>query len=256
VQRGADRSPDAPDPTEGVDTDERFRTALRFGIGGHLGDNAGVSLAFVTSIPAMTTFKLYYTPTSCGAANFLAASIGGLQFDSETVDLATHKTKSGADFYSINPKGNVPTIVLPDGKILNENVATLTYLADAGNAGLAPKDGTPERYEYLNHLAFVATELHKGVGALFNPGLSPEAREGAKGNALKKIDQLVGLLDGGKKSFLNGKSLSAADLYAYIVLSWTGYLKIELSPAAQTYFDGIKANEGVQKAHAAIAALQ
>ena len=150
----------------------------------------------------------------------------------------------------------MPTIVLPDGKILNENVAALPYLADAGNAGLAPKEGTPERYELLNHLAFVATELHKGVGALFNPGLSPEAREGAKANALKKIDQLVGLLDGGKKSFLNGKTLSAADLYAYVVLSWSGYLGLQLSPAAQAYFDGIRANEAVQKGHAAIAALQ
>ena len=210
----------------------------------------------MASIPPMTTFKLYYTPTSCGAANFIAASIGGLQFDSETVDLPTHKTKSGADFYTINPKGNVPTVVLPDGTMFNENVATLTYIADAGNAGLAPKEGTPERYEYLNHLAFVATELHKGVGALFNPGLSPEAREVAKGNALKNIDQLVGLLDGGKKSFFNGKTLSAADLYAYIVLSWTGYLGIQLSSEAQAYFDGIKANEGVQKGHAAMSALQ
>ena len=71
--------------------------------GEHVGDSPGVSRAFAISIPAMTTFKLYYTPTSCGAANFLAASIGGLQFDSETVDLPTHKTKSGIDFYTINP---------------------------------------------------------------------------------------------------------------------------------------------------------
>lgn len=204
----------------------------------------------------MTTFKLYYTPTSCGAANFITATIGGLAFESEVVDLQTHKTKSGADFYAINPKGNVPTIVLPNGTILNENVATLTYLADAGNAGLAPKEGTPERYQYLNHLGFVASELHKGVGALFNPGLSPEAREGAKGMATKKIDQLVSLLDGGKKQFLNGTSLSAADVYAYIVLSWTGYLGIPLSAEAQAYFDGIKAHEGVQKGHAAIQAAQ
>jgi glutathione S-transferase len=204
----------------------------------------------------MSTFKLYYTPTSCGAASFIAATIGGLKFDSETVDLGSHKTKSGADFYAVNWKGNVPTIVFPDGTVLNENVATLSYIADAGNAGLAPKEGTPERYEFLNHVSFVATELHKGVGALFNPTLSPEAKEAAKGNALKKIDQLLALLDGGKKPFLNGKSLSAADIYAYIVLSWCGYLGITLPAAAQTYFDGVKANEGVQKGHAAIAALQ
>jgi len=204
----------------------------------------------------MTSFKLYYTPTSCGAASFLAASIGGLEFDSELVELATHKTKSGVDFFTINPKGNVPTIAFPDGSILNENVATLTYLADTGRANLAPKEGTPERYQYLNHVAFVATELHKGVGALFNSSLSPEAREGAKSNANKKIDQFIGFLDGGKKSYLNGKTLSAADLYAYIVLSWTGFLGMTLSPQAQAYFDHIKANEQVQKGHAAIAALQ
>ena len=107
----------------------------------------------------MPSFKLYYTPTSCGAANFLTATIGGLDFDSEVVDLASHKTKSGVDFYTINPKGNVPTIVFPDGSMLNENVATLTYLADTGDAGLTPAEGTPERYQYLNHVGFVANKV-------------------------------------------------------------------------------------------------
>jgi glutathione S-transferase len=207
-------------------------------------------------VPAMSTFKLYYTPTSCGAASFLTAKIGGLAFDAEVVDLPTHKTKSGADFYKINPKGNVPTIVFPNGSILNENVATLTYLADTGNAHLAPKEGTPERYQYLNHVAFVATELHKGIGALFNSSLSPEAREAAKTNAAKKVDQLLAFLDGGKKPFLNGKTLSAADLYAYIVLSWSGYLKLQLAAEAQAYADHIKTLDVVQKAQKEMAALQ
>lgn len=202
-----------------------------------------------------TTIKLYYTPTSCGAANFLAAKIGGLTFDSETVDLATHKTKSGVDFYSVNPKGNVPTIVLSDGTILNENVATLTYLADAGNAALSPKEGTPERYHYLNDLGFVASELHPAFGALFNPKLAGEARDAAMANVLRRVDKLVTLLEGGKRSFLNGKSLSAADLYAYIVLSWCPHLGVTLPPAAQAYFDGLKGNESITKASAAMAAM-
>jgi glutathione S-transferase len=202
----------------------------------------------------MSKFKLFYTPTSCGAANFLTATIGGLEFDSEVVDLQTHKTKSGVDFYTINPKGNVPTIAFPDGSILNENVATLTYLADAGNADLAPKEGTAARYQYLNHVGFVASELHKGVGALFNPSLSAEAREAAKVMAGKKIDLLVKLLDDGKKRYLDGVSLSAADLYAYIVLSWTGFLGIPMSAPAQAYADGIKADERVAKALGVLAA--
>lgn len=204
----------------------------------------------------MTAFKLYYTPTSCGAANFLTATIGGLTFDSETVDLPSHKTKSGEDFYKINPKGNVPAIVFPDGRLLNENVATLTYLADTGNAHLAPKEGSPERYEYLNHIAFVSSELHKAYGPLFNPALSPDAREAVMKNLMRRVELLVGLLDGGKKAFLNGKTLSAADVYAYIVLSWSTYLGVTLSAEAQAYCDGIKANPAVAKAQASMAALQ
>ncbi|NUO50487.1 MAG: glutathione transferase GstA [Polyangiaceae bacterium] len=200
-----------------------------------------------------TPFKLYYTPTSCGAANFLAATIGDLAFDSETVDLRTHKTKSGTDYYTINPKGNVPTIVFPDGSILNENVATLTYLADKGNAGLAPKEGSQERYAYLNDVGFVASELHPAYGALFNPNLTPELREAATNNARRRVDKLVGLLDGGKKPFLNGKSLSAADLYAFIVLGWSKSLGVNIPPAAQAYVDGISKLDKVTKAKAAMA---
>ena len=202
----------------------------------------------------MTNFKLYYTSTSCGAASFIAATIGELTFDSETVDLGSHKTKSGADFFAVNPKGNVPTIAFPDGSILNENVATLTYIADKGNAGLAPKEGTPERYQYLNHIAFVNSELHPAFGPLFNPKLSPEAREAAVANVLKRADKLAKMLGG--KSYLNGKSLSTADIYAYIVLSWAGFIGVKLPDAIQAYFDGLKANPGIQKGHAAIAALQ
>ena len=199
-------------------------------------------------------FKLYYTPTSCGAANFITATIGGVTFDSETVDLGTHKTKSGADFYAVNPKGNVPTVAFEDGTILNENVATLTFLADQGNAGLAPKEGTTARYHYLNHVAFVSTELHPAFGTFFNPNLSPEARAAAEKNVQHRLGKLTKVLDG--NAYLNGESLSAADVYAYIVLSWSGYVSVTLPAPVQAYFDGLVANPEIQKAQAAMVALQ
>jgi glutathione S-transferase len=46
------------------------------------------------------------------------------------VVLSTHLTASGVDFYTINPKGNVPCLVLEGGVVLNENAATLQYIAD------------------------------------------------------------------------------------------------------------------------------
>ena len=49
---------------------------------------------------------------------------------------------------------------------------------------------------------------------------------------------------------------SAADIYAYIVLSWTGFLGMTLSAPAQAYFDGIKADERVAKAQSVLAAAK
>jgi hypothetical protein len=40
--------------------------------------------------------KLYYTPTSCGAASFITAHTAQLDnVDVETVELSTHKTAGG-----------------------------------------------------------------------------------------------------------------------------------------------------------------
>jgi glutathione S-transferase len=74
--------------------------------------------------------KLYYTSGSCAAASFIAAFIANVPIETEQVNLREHKTSSGVDFYSINPKGNVPTLVLDDGTILNEGAAILQYIAD------------------------------------------------------------------------------------------------------------------------------
>lgn len=198
-------------------------------------------------------FKLYYTPTSCGAANYITATLGGVEFDSEVVDLKTHTTASGVNFYDINPKGNVPTIVFDDGTLLNENVATLTFLADIGSADLAPEHGTPARYQYLNDIGFISSELHKAFGALFVASLSDAARRAAKATASQKVELFLTFLDQGKKRYLNGASLSAADIYAYIVLGWSKSLGVELPAVAQAYVEGIKADTRVAQAQAAMA---
>ena len=74
--------------------------------------------------------KLYYTPQSCGAASFIAAVAAGVHINTEQADIKTHKTASGADYYAINPKGNVPALVLDDNTLLNEGAAVLQWIAD------------------------------------------------------------------------------------------------------------------------------
>lgn len=74
--------------------------------------------------------KLYYTPTSCGAASFIAAHAANVNVECEQVDLGSHQTASGSDFFSVNPKGNVPALAFHDGTVLNEGAAVLQWIAD------------------------------------------------------------------------------------------------------------------------------
>jgi glutathione S-transferase len=68
--------------------------------------------------------KLYYSKTSCSAASFISAFTAKVNIETEQVDHDYH-TDSGVDFKTINPKGNVPTLVLDDGTVLNENISIL-----------------------------------------------------------------------------------------------------------------------------------
>ena len=198
----------------------------------------------------MAPFKLYYTSTSCGAASYIVASLAGVDFDSEQVDLRAHKTQSGADFYAINPNGSVPTVVLEDGSVLAQNVATLTYIADRNpSANLAPAAGTAARYQYLDRLGFVNSELHTSFGKLFNPALSEADRVAAtkvaKGKAKFFVEHVL------KGDFVLGSDVSAADVYAYIVFSWAPFLKLDLSEVAgvDKFSARVKAVAGVVEAH-------
>lgn len=197
-------------------------------------------------------FKLYYTSTSCGAANFITASLCDLSFDSEQVDIREKKTASGKDYLEINPKGNVPAIVLPDGTVLNENVATLTYIADQNSsAKMAPSsDDTPARYQYLNALSFVASELHPSFGALFNPALDDSAKDAARKRAQRATKRFSQFILGDKK-FVTGDRPCAADIYAYIVFSWKDFAGVDISDISGIvdYAKRVADFPGVAEAH-------
>ena len=188
--------------------------------------------------------KLYYTPTSCGASSFICAFIAKLNFDCEVVDLSTHKTESGIDFYTINPKGNVPAIILDDGTLLNENIVCLEYIADnsVNKTLLAPKYYTNERYILTQLLSYVSSELHSTIGLLFNPASKDEyIRQFIISIFEKKMKYLQENILSPDRIFAFGDSFTILDAYLHIVLSWTQYVKIDLEkyPVAYQYYKNI-----------------
>lgn len=172
--------------------------------------------------------KLYYSPGACSQAPNIVLREAGLDFALVKVDLGTKRLESGEDYRAINPKGSVPALALDDGSLLTENGVVLQYIADrAPEARLIPPFGTLDRYRLLEWLNYIATELHKGFGPLFNPASSEEVRQAAIATLEKKFDYVQQRLGDGP--YLTGAGFTIADAYLFVVLRWTRIHHINLS---------------------------
>ena len=192
--------------------------------------------------------KLFYSPGACSMAPHIVAREAGIPVDLVKVDIPNKKTEDGGDFWQINPKGYVPALQLDDGRVLTEVGVICQYLADQAPASnLVPPFGAFERYEQMAALNFASAEVHKQIGALFNPKLTPEMKEVQLATIARRLDSLEKMLAG--KDFIAGDSFSAADAYLFTVLNWTNIHKIDLSkwPAIQAYMGRIGARPRVQE---------
>jgi len=180
--------------------------------------------------------QLYFSPFACSLASHICAREAGVPLDLQAVTLSTKRTASGADFFAVSPKGQVPALRLDDGAVLTENPAVLQYIADAApGSGLLPAPGSRERYRVLEWVNYVGTEIHKGCFfAMFSPDAPPEAKTWARGLLDKKLAYVASQLEG--KAFVAADRFTIADAY----LTW-----------ALTLAQKVGANVG---SHAALAA--
>ena len=193
--------------------------------------------------------KLYYSPGACSLSPHICLREAGLTFDLEQVDLATKKTSGGADYTAVNANGYVPALTLDGGETLTEGPAIVQWIADQKpESGLMPKNGTMDRYRAQSWLNFITSELHKAIGALFNPKVPDAWRAMTIERLGVRFDYLARQLEG--KQFLMGSQFTAADAYLFTVLGWTKYLNVSLDkwPALQAYVGRVAARPQVQAA--------
>lgn len=194
--------------------------------------------------------KLFYAAGACSLSPHIVLRELGLPFSLEAVDLKTKTTTSGVDFAKINPKGYVPALQLENGEVLTEGSAIVQYLADKYAPGkLAPTPGTVERARLNGHLNFISAELHKAFGPLFNPAITPEAREAAVANLNRKLDIIEKTFADGR-AYLTGSEFSVADAYLFVVLSWTKHFGVDLGrlPSLAAFSQRVLARNAVQAA--------
>ena len=179
--------------------------------------------------------KLYASPFACSFAVRVALAEAGLEAETVWVDLKTKRAEDGTDLRTLNPKGQVPTLVLCDRAVLTEVGAILQYVGDRVPAlPLVPPPASFERYRLQEWLSFIAGELHKTLGVLlitaptFEPAGADAARRLAQHLLPARLDHVARALDGG--SFLMGAYFTVADAYLFNMLIWARYVELDMTP--------------------------
>jgi glutathione S-transferase len=193
--------------------------------------------------------KLYYSPGACSLSPHIVLREAGVPFEPVLASTKTHKLADGTDYYTINPKGYVPLLELDDGQRLTEGPAIVQFIADkAPDKRLAPANGTLERYRLQEWLNFITSELHKGIGLIFNPAMPEEAKAVARTRATDRLKWVDTQLAG--KSYLMGDTFTVADAYLFTVTNWTKYTGIDISgmPNLTAYQARVAARPAVQQA--------
>jgi glutathione S-transferase len=193
--------------------------------------------------------KLYYSPGACSLSPHIALLEAGLPHDLAKVDLRTHRTADGTDYYTVNGKGSVPLLELDDGQRLTEGPAIVQYIADRSPAsGLAPAAGTIERYRLQEWLNFVSTELHKSFSPLFDGAVPAEYKDMVRKRLGTRFDWLSAELQG--KDYLMGARFTVADGYLFTVLNWCQWVGLDLAkwPVLASYVARVVARPKVQAA--------
>src|SRR5207253_3221625 len=196
--------------------------------------------------------KLYFSPQACSLAPHIVLRELDLPFELIRVDNTTKQTVDGADFLAINPKGYVAALQLDNARVLTEGPAILQYLADLKpQTGLAPANGTWERVRLQEWLNFVSSEIHGGLGLLFNSSIPDQVKTILREKLFKRFAVLTQAL--AQQDYLLGEQFSVADAYLFSVLRWTRLFAIDLGqwPALERFQARIDSRPTVKAALAA-----
>lgn len=158
--------------------------------------------------------------------------------------------------HRINPKGEVPTLILPDDSVMTESAAILIHLGDIfPAAGLAPPIASPLRPRYLRWMVYLATTLYMSDLRMYYPERytvdaagAPAIRERAISGMAQEFAIYADAL--GRGPFILGADMSAADIYAAMLVSWD----IDV-PAVFAKHPNLKAMYDAVVAHPRIAAV-
>lgn len=196
-------------------------------------------------------YKLYGRIGSGSAAVEAALAIIGAPHEIIWIDTSAGEHLTEA-FATINPRRQVPALILLDGSVMTESAAMLLHLADAfPEARLAPKPGTSARAAHDRWLIFMAVNIYEGElrkAYADRYTTDPDGADAVQAAAEDYLSAQYAIIETEMRGdYLVGNSLSMVDLYLWMVASWRdpGQLSAE-TPAVAAHSRRLRAIPQVQ----------
>lgn len=129
-------------------------------------------------------------------------------------------------FLAINPRGEVPTLVLDDGSVLTESAATLLCLANMHpEADISPALSSSAHFQMIRWLNFAAVNIYEAYlrrdfPELYTTG-DPEPVREATRDHLDRHWELMNEISSTGPWFM-GRQFSVLDIYLWMLVQWEG----------------------------------
>jgi GST-like protein len=173
-------------------------------------------------------YTLYGKKGSGSASIEAALTIAGAPY--RMVETASWETNDAfRDLVKVNPMGQIPTLVLPEGGALSESAAILIHLDVAHPAaGLLPRD-EGARAQAIRGLVFIAANCYSAITILdfperFCKDMDDSARDRIRAGTRELLHRHWEIFADmfPARPFLAGSDIGALDLYAAVVTKWSG----------------------------------
>ncbi|MDH5355069.1 MAG: glutathione S-transferase family protein [Gammaproteobacteria bacterium] len=168
-------------------------------------------------------YQLYWAQeTGALAPQILLEEVGA---DYQRVIIEAGKEME-ADYLAINPRGQIPAMVLPDGSLMTESAAMVLHIADNyPESKLLPEPGSTQRAQVYRWLFYAVANLYETDLRLYYSErftTSPDCADSIKQQARKDMDKAFELIEQqlGDGPYLLGETYSVVDPYLLMLVYW------------------------------------
>ena len=178
-------------------------------------------------------YTLYGKKGSGSATTQIALEVVGAPY--RLIETASWEPNEAfPELLKVNPLGQIPTLVLPDGSALTESAAILIHLGLVHpESGLLPRDPSA-RAQAVRGMVFIAANCYAAISVIDFPerwcadadsddAVKERIRAGTRARLHKHWEMFADLFPAGP--YLGGEELGALDIHAAVVSQWSGSRK-------------------------------